>query len=176
MVDTKISFNNLLTDKKIEDKVIKINDKEVTVKQYLPILDKLKIVENILNLIVQNPYSFINPIQLDMYIVIEIVKAYTNIDFEDISLNTTELYDVLENEDINNIIISCIPKEEYNFIAEGAQSTISEYYRYKNSLLGILEATSKDYSNLDLDAEALQKKIADPDNLSFLKDVIEKLG
>ena len=34
----------------------------------------------------------------------------------------------------------------------------------------------KDYSNLDFEASDIQKKIADPENLSLLKDILTKLG
>ena len=46
----------------------------------------------------------------------------------------------------------------------------------KVSVLGILEAVSKDYSNLDFDATQIQKKMADPENLKLVKDVLTKLG
>ena len=49
-------------------------------------------------------------------------------------------------------------------------------YTYPNSALGILDSIGRDYSNLNLDATEIQKKLADPENLTLLKNVVEKLG
>jgi len=43
-------------------------------------------------------------------------------------------------------------------------------------VLGILDTVSQDYSNLDLDATEIQKKLADKDNLALVRDVLTKLG
>ena len=42
--------------------------------------------------------------------------------------------------------------------------------------MGILDNINKDYSNLDLEASEIQKKLADPNALAFLKEVMAKLG
>ena len=42
--------------------------------------------------------------------------------------------------------------------------------------MGILDNVVNDYSNLNLDASEIQKKLADPDNMALLKDVLAKLG
>jgi len=67
-------------------------------------------------------------------------------------------------------------KDEYNFIIDGINKTVDAVYTYNNSVLGILEAVSKDYSNLDFDATQIQKKMADPENLKLVRDVLTKLG
>ena len=52
----------------------------------------------------------------------------------------------------------------------------SNIVAYRNSAMGIMEAISADYSNLDLNATDIQKKLNDPDNMALLKDVLTKLG
>ena len=52
----------------------------------------------------------------------------------------------------------------------------TEIYKYKNSVLGILDAVSADYDNLNLDAQSIKDTLADENNLRLLKDVITKLG
>jgi hypothetical protein len=42
--------------------------------------------------------------------------------------------------------------------------------------LGILDTVKSDYSNLNLEATEIQEKLADPNNLSLLRDVVNKLG
>ena len=54
--------------------------------------------------------------------------------------------------------------------------TIDNIYAYRNSAFGILDTISTDYKDLEFDAEKLQQEIGDPENASFLKEVITKLG
>jgi hypothetical protein len=42
--------------------------------------------------------------------------------------------------------------------------------------MGILEMITSDYSELNLNAQNIQRALGDPDNLTLLKDVMTKLG
>jgi hypothetical protein len=42
--------------------------------------------------------------------------------------------------------------------------------------MGILDIISQDYSNLNFDASAIQEKLADPENMALLRQVLDKLG
>jgi len=53
-------------------------------------------------------------------------------------------------------VCSQIPEEEYNFIFDGITESIESIYKYKNSIVGILDTISTDYSNLNLDATEIQ--------------------
>ena len=173
----KISFDSLKSNKMIEKiKTIKVGDTEIEVKQYLPIEKKLALVGEVVSALASgNKYNFVNPIHLDVYSTVEIIKAYTNIEFAGEAL-PAEIYDTLEVEDLANKIISAIPEVEYKFVMEGIEKTINAYYNYNNSVLGILEAVNQDYSNLNLDATEIKDKISNPENLTLLKDVMTKLG
>jgi hypothetical protein len=48
--------------------------------------------------------------------------------------------------------------------------------KYRSSALGILDTVSQDYSNLDLDAIKIQQELNDPNNMSLLRAVVDKLG
>lgn len=176
MVDT-IMFDDIKKELPNEVKVININEFDIEVKQYLSIKDKIDLVTTVLNQLVQNELSFINPIQLEVCTNLEIIFRYTNIGF------TTEqredlqtLYDMLERQKMFDIIISQIPAEEYQFLINMIDETVKAYYSYSNSLKGIIGDVVANYSNLDLDATKIQEKLANPENLTLLKDVIDKLG
>lgn len=174
----KITFNDLKKEQPIKIKMIKINDKEIEIKQYLSINDKLNLISRVLELTVAgNQYPFANPVQIDVFTTLEIIYAYAGIAFsEEQKENPAQLYDELEEQDLINIIISAIPQTEYEFLLEGIDKTIKSYYKYRNSAKGIIEDITADYSNLDLDATEIQKKIGDPNNMALLKDVLQKLG
>ena len=69
-----------------------------------------------------------------------------------------------------------VPQTEYKSIIMWLSKTAANIYEYRNSIYGILDAINTDYQNLSLDAEAIKEKIADPDSLKLLKDVLTKLG
>lgn len=170
---------NELKNKEIPLKIrfIKINNMDVEIKQYLPVNEKLNLITRVLEQVAQNDYPFANPVQMDVYTTLEIIYAYTNIDFtEEEKADPAELYDELEKQDIINVIISSIPEVEYNFLIDGIEKTINAYYAYRNSVKGIIADTVTDYSDLELDAEKIRKDLADPDNMTLLKDVLKKLG
>lgn len=173
----KVSFSKLGLKKKAETvKVQLTNEIEVEVLQYLPINDKLKIIGEVLNKSADE-HNFANPVKIAMIANLEIVKAYTNLSFTEKQLeDIAKLYDLLEENDIINKVIMNIPAMEYEFLLDGIDKTIKAYYEYSNSVLGLLDIISQDYSNLELDATTIQKALANPENLTLLKDVLTKLG
>lgn len=173
----KPTFNDLKKEVPLKIKFIKINNTDIEVKQYLPVNEKLNLMTRVLEQVAQNDYPFANPVQMDVYSTLEIIFAYTNIDFtEEEKDNPAELYDELERQDMINTIISSIPEVEYNFLIDGIEKTVNAYYSYRNSVKGIIADTVTDYSDLELDAENIRKDLADPDNMALLKDVLKKLG
>lgn len=159
-----------------EVKIVKFNEQEFEVKQYLPIKEKLELVSDIINLSLDEN-NFANPMRVEIFATIEIVKAYTNISFTEKQLeDSLKLYDLIVSSGLGKVIHENIVEEEFEFIMSSVDLTIEEIYKYKNSVLGILENISADYSNLKLDATEIHEKLADPNNMALLKDVLTKLG
>ena len=172
----KVPFSRLNLKKIDKVQVVTINGLEVEVKQYLPVAEKLELIANVLNNSADDN-NFANPVKTYVLSHLEIIYAYTNLSFTDKQKeDPAKLYDILETNGIIDSIILAMPPSEYDNLIEDITSTIDAYYKYKNSALGILEAATTDYKNLDLEASDIKKQIADPDNLTLLKDVITKLG
>lgn len=177
--EKKININNLLVGFKIRPKTININNIDVEVKQYLPMEQKQNVVKKVLELALDSPYSFVDPLQVDIIITLEMLAAYTNIDFEKISeeKDIFEIYDIVEEEGISDAVFRSIPSYEYKFIKDTVEESLDAFYKYKNSFLGILENVNQDYSNLNLDIEDLQNKLSESsEDFTFLKDVVTKMG
>ena len=172
----KIGFTKLSLKRKNETKTITINNNQIEVKQYLPVNEKLDLIARVING-AHDQNNFPNPIKIEVIGTLEMIMAYTNISFtEKQKEDIPKLYDLLEENGVIKDIISQIPEDEYNFIIDGINKTVDAVYTYNNSVLGILDSVSTDYSNLNLDAAGIQKTIADPNNLSLLRDVLTKLG
>ena len=73
-------------------------------------------------------------------------------------------------------VYNAIPAEEYEEVIDGVARSIGAFYSYRNSVLGILDSISADYSNLSFDINALQQQLGDPENMNLLRSVLAKLG
>ena len=173
----KIPFSKLGLSKDTSITLVEWNDQNIEVKNYLPIKEKIELVENIVNKSVDEN-GYYNPIKIYVNTIIEVIDAYTNISFTDKQKEDIEkLYDLLVSSGLSGKIIGeTINPYEYQQIRQWINELISSIYSYKNSVLGILDVISTDYKDLDLNALKIKEEIADPESLTLLKDVLTKLG
>lgn len=172
----KIGFTKLGLKPNNEIQTIEFNEQIIEIKQYLPVEEKLELITNVLELS-HDSNNFSNPIKVQVYTALEMIDKYTNISFtEKQKENPTKLYDLLNGNGMLEKIIGAIPQIEYDELIQGIYNTIDSVYKFENSILGILETISKDYSGLELDLESIQKKLENPEGLSLLKDIVTKLG
>ena len=161
-----------LNDDILEPIKIQLGDKEVFVKQYLPMEEKINLIEQVMN--ASGEATFANPLKIEVFLNLAIIENYTNLGID--ADKPLETYDYLESHGVFMSVIKVIPTSEYKGLLTFLEESIKNFYAYKNSALGIMETISTDYSNLSLDAEEIQNKIGDKNNLALLKDVMTKLG
>jgi len=162
----KVSFTKLGLKQNQEVVEIHHNDQVIEVLQYLPIDQKLEIIEHVINKSA-NENNFADPTKVKMFIVLELVDYYTNINFTDKQKESPQkLFDLLAGSGLANKIVNAIPSCEYQQLNEDLWETIDSVYKYRNSVMGILDIISQDYSNLNLDATNIQKSLSDPDNMN----------
>ena len=172
----KISFTKLGLKVNQEIKTVTFNEQTIEVKQYLPINDKLELISNVINYS-HDDNNFANPVKVSVFTALEIMYAYTNINFTDKQKeDPTKLYDALISSGLVDEVINAIPESEYHEIVCGIADSIDAIYTYRNSVMGILENVKADYSELDFDAAAIQQKLSDPESMVLLKDILAKLG
>ena len=174
----KVPFTKLGLNKNKENiKTFVWNEQTIEVKQYLPVNDKLSLIGNVITLAHDGSNNFSNPIQLEVYTGLEILYFYTNINFtEKQKEDPAKLYDLVKSGELLEEVIKNIPEKEYNYIINGIEKTSKAIYDYQNSILGVLDTVKADYSNLDFDATAIQKKLADPEAMELLKGILSNLG
>lgn len=172
----KVSFTKLGLKTNQEIRCIECNEQIIEVKQYLPINDKLELISNVINAS-HDDNNFANPVKVSVFTALEIAYNYTNINFTDKQKeDPTKLYDMLTSSGLMSLIFDTIPENELGTVFSGVKDSVEAIYTYRNSVLGILESISADYSQLNFDAEEIQKKLGDPNNMAFLKEVLTKLG
>ena len=173
----KLAFSKL--GLKVNNQVVNIhyNDQIIEVKQYISVNDKLKLISDVLNNSYDEQNNFANPVKTKVYIGLGIIEYYTNINFTDKQKeDMVKLYDCFESNGLLDMIINTIPSSEYKWLINSVDSTVQAFYAHRDSVLGILETIKTDYSDLNLDATEIQSKLADPQNMELLKNVLSKLG
>ena len=172
----KVSFTKLGLKKNEEVGILHINEQDIEVKQYLPINEKLELISSVINS-AADENNFSNPVKENVFLTLEILYHYTNINFTDKQKeDPTKLYDLVVSSGLVNKVTDLIPEEELDEVINGLAQSVKAIYTYRNSVLGILESISQDYSALNLDATEIQQKLADPDNMALLKQILTKLG
>ena len=171
----KIGLTKLGLTKNTEVKHIEFNGQDIEVKQYLPAEDKLELCSKIINESVDDQ-NFYNPGRVAIFQAIETLIAYTNINVtEKQREDPCKLFDLLHNG-FAQVVYEAIPENEIGAITSIVEATIHNIYEYKNSVMGILEAVSTDYSYLDLNAQKIQQTLNNGEGIELLKDVMNKLG
>lgn len=172
----KVSLTKLGLKVNQDVKNIEFNEQIIEIKQYLPINEKLELISSVINS-AADENNFSNPVKENVFLTLEILYHYTNINFTDKQKeDPVKLYDLVVSSGLVNKVTDLIPEEELDEVINGVAQSVKAIYTYRNSVLGILESISKDYSNLDLDATEIQQKLADPNNMALLKQVLTKLG
>lgn len=177
----KVPFSKLQASVNNSDCVLSYCNKageeiKYEVKTYLPFKEKLELVSRIINNSVDNN-GFYNPMRVKLYMVLEVVFAYTNLSFtEKMKEDPFKLYDILVSTGIFTDIVDVIREKDWSEIQENVWSTIKNIYDYQNSAMGILDTLKSDYNLLDLDATEIQQKLGDPENMELLRDILTKLG
>ncbi len=177
----KIPFSKLQA--KINNDVVKVihlnnAGEEVIyeVKKYLPLNEKLELVSRIINQSVDDN-GFYNPMRVKFNMALEVVYAYTNLSFTDkMKEDPFKLYDILISAGVFDTIVDAICEEDWIDIQESVWETIDNIYKYRNSVMGILENVASDYNSLNLDTDELQSKLTDPENMQLLKGILTQLG
>ena len=172
----KVSLTKLGLKVNQDVKNIEFNEQIIEIKQYLPINEKLELISSVINS-AADENNFSNPIKENVFLTLEILYHYTNINFTDKQKeDPVKLYDLVVSSGLVNKVTDLIPEEELDEVINGVAQSVKAIYTYRNSVLGILESISQDYSNLNLDATEIQQKLADPDNMALLKQILTKLG
>lgn len=157
-------------------KTVVMNDQEIEIKQYLPVNEKLMLVSEVINQSADEN-NFANPMKLDVFTKLEIIFYYTNLTFTDKQKeDLVKLYDLMESNGIFDLIFDKMNEQELNNIFDSVNECAQAIYAYKNSVMGVLEMVGQDYHELDMNALDIKEKLADPSNLTLLKDIMTKLG
>ena len=108
-------------------KIVDFNEQDIEVKQYLPVNEKLELIGNVINLS-HDDNNFANPVKVSIFTTLEIMYAYTNINFTD------KIFQVYEQIEIKTFLIRLAKNrwQSYYDICEVFHGTLKEFNKYFN--------------------------------------------
>jgi hypothetical protein len=174
----KVAFSKLGIKENKDVNTILFNDVEIEIKKYLSIEEKLNMISAAINN-AMDENGDINSMVLEAHFNMQVVFYYTNLTFTDKQKeNLVKLYDLLKGSGLMDAVIDAIgfDNEEYYDSYRGCKSTANEIMTKKQSARGIMEDIVANYSNMSFDTAEMQKNLSDPNNLTLLKNIMDKLG
>ena len=172
----KLAFSKLGLKNNNQVVNINYNEQTIEVKQYISVNDKLKLISEVINNTIDE-HSFCNPVKVQVYLALGILDYYTNISFtEKQREDPVKLYDNFQSTKLLHQICNAIPEEELTELTNGMWDSINSIYTYNNSAMGVIENIGSNYKDMNLDVEEIQQKLANGENVEFLKEILDKLG
>ena len=135
--DLKLKINT-------ETSIVKIDDNtEIEVLQYLPIEDKIDLIQIALQKSLEN--GIYNEIKLDMYFNLYIVYMYSNLEFTDEEKEDEfKLYNELQSNDIIVHVIAGMEDGEYDCLLDYLKSMQEANEIYRTSAAALLQTFIQD--------------------------------
>ena len=153
------------------------NDKEILIKTWLPTHDLLQLISRIVNRSVDE-HDYCNPCRVKIVSEVEMVLACSNVevpDYEDADI--CEIYDYLYANKIIDVVADVTKATGlWNMVMDSVNEVVDSVYKYSNSARGIIRGITSDLEDVQFDAEVIQEKLGNPENLALLKDILTKLG
>lgn len=147
----KVTYSSLKL--KTKEEIKKIEDTDIEIIQYLPIQDKIDLID--ITLQKAKEERLYNPIKVDMFFHLNLIYLYTNITFTDKQREDEyKLYDTLQSNGIINQVIAAMDENEYNGLLNMINEKIENELRYNTTAAAII---SKIIDDLPKNAEAAQQ-------------------
>lgn len=168
----KITFSKL--GLKTNNNVVpfKIGDNEVNVKTYLPLEEKAKLIQFVIERAIDINTGVFSPLRIEVYFDLALVKFYTDITFTDKQLaDAGKTYDVLQQNGIFQDIVNLIPKDEYIDVRNLVLDTTTDMARFNTSVVGMLQAMQNSSTELNTQLTDLMQKIKSGEGIELLKEI-----
>lgn len=131
-----MKFNELDLKLNTKERMLNFKGKEIKVKQYLSIEQKI----NLIQIALQQAYDegVYNDGLLTAYFHVYVIMFYTDLEFTDEEKqNVLTLFDLMESEELISSVIELIPRDEFSELAEmlNVQQTNNTIYKQSAAYL-----------------------------------------
>ena len=160
-----INFNDLGLSLQDKSKNVIINGQKVEVKQYLPIKDKIDLIQIVLQQGVVN--DMYDEAVLEALFYVYTIMYYTDLEFTDEQKeHPLDIYDMLISNDVLNVILSEIPEDEFIDLMDYFEKQKELNLKYQTSFTFVL-------NQIATKAESLLKNLNEKD-FEAITDLIKE--
>lgn len=139
-----------------ESKIIVINGVEIEVFQYLPIVEKYKLINLTLSESLEN--NIYNPLKIEVFFNLNLIFNYSTLNFSaEELLDPYDLFDKLEQNKVFEKIIAIIPETEYKYLLENLITTMTRNTQYIQSVAASLDVVFEQMPKLTEGMDELKK-------------------
>lgn len=159
-----------------ESKVIVINGVEIEVFQYLPIIEKYKLINLTLSESLEN--NVYNPLKIEVFFNLNLIFNYSTLSFSaEELLDPYDLFDKLEQNEVFEKIIAIIPETEYKYLLENLITTMTRNTQYIQSVAASLDVVFEQIPKLTEGMDELKKGLQSGDlKADNVADLANQLG
>lgn len=119
------------------------NGQEVKVKQYIPVSDKIDLIQIAMQKAEED--GIYNQIKLDMHFHLNIVYLYTDIEFsEEDRQDEMDLFDKLESNNVFLSVIGAMAEDEYKELTDYLNDMKDSKLTYTNTAAAVLRGIIQD--------------------------------
>lgn len=159
-----------------DSKIITVNGVDIEVFQYLPILEKYKLINLTLAECLEN--NVYNPIKAEVFFNLNLIFNYTTLTFTAEELiNAYELFDKLEQNKVIEKVIATIPEDEYKYLLENLITTMTRNTQYIQSVAASLDVVFENIPKLTEGMDDIKAAIESGElDMEGLQPLVDKLG
>ena len=164
-----ITFSSLnLTIDKTVTSITLPGGKAITIKKYLPIEDKISLVQIALQQAADS--NIYNTLRLDAYVYLYIVYFYTNLEFTDEEkANPMHLFDILNSNGIIGAVTSHIPEAEFTELMNFVEKQLDLNIKVRTSF-------AYTFNNLIEKIEDAVKYLNEEDFKTIINNAVDSLS
>jgi hypothetical protein len=164
-----ITFSSLnLTIDKTVTSITLPGGKAITIKKYLPIEDKISLVQIALQQAADS--NIYNTLRLDAYVYLYIVYFYTNLEFTDEEkANPMQLFDILNSNGIIGAVTSHIPEAEFTELMNFVEKQLDLNIKVRTSF-------AYTFNNLIEKIEDAVKYLNEEDFKTIINNAVDSLS
>lgn len=171
----KLAFTKISKVKSLPTQSYSFGGETIEVEQYLPLNDKITLIENVIEL-AGDEVGFFNIVKLEAYYRIYMIKNYTNITFTEKQMeDITKLYDLIELNGVWKAVESMIPEKERTYIWNNILELAQRITDYNNSVLGILKTIQTSSVATEDNIMNLLNQLQENENFKLVKELAPSL-
>lgn len=146
---------------------IEVAGMKISVQQYLPIDNKIGIINAILTGSFDDTTGYYSPIGLELYWSLGLLTAYAGFDFEGEG-DLKDAYDLLDTNGVISAVLAAIPDEEKKYLQGALDESVRKAEVFANSAVGIVKAMNTEATGLGDQIDEILEKIKNREGIEAL--------